>query len=152
MTQDPHQSGASDPYGASQPSRPDATGGQLPDYRPAATGGPGQVPPGSMPPGQMPGPGQYGNPTPTNTSAVVLSVISGVLTLSGICCLVGLIPLIFGILGLTQNASDPEHAKKMTRIGWITLVLLSLVVLVAIIGVVLFATMGGPSTDGYTSL
>ncbi|WP_338750099.1 hypothetical protein [Janibacter alittae] len=138
MTHDPHQSGAPAPYGAAQP----PGGGELPDYRPATTGGPAQVP----------GTGQYGNPTPANTSAVVLSVISGVLTLSGICCLVGLIPLIFGILGITQNASDPEHAKKMTRIGWIVLVLLSLLVVLAIIVAIVFVTVGGPSVDGYVSL
>lgn len=142
MTQDPRWSGQQDPNGGSSPSQPSTTGGQLPDYRPAAAGGPGQVP----------GTGQYGNPTPANTSAIVLSVISGVLTISGVCCVVGLVPLIFGVLGITQNASDPEHARKMTRIGWIVLVLLSLLVVLAIIGAVLFVTMGGPSVDGYASL
>ena len=82
MTQDP-------------PRPPSPDDGGLPDYRPTPAEGP------------IPGTGNYTNPAPANTSAVVLTVVSGLLILSGVGCPVGAVPFIFGILGLTQNSSDP---------------------------------------------
>ena len=127
MTQDPQR-----------PPSPDDGG--LPDYRPTPAEGP------------IPGTGNYTNPAPANTSAVVLTVVSGLLILSGVCCPVGAVPFIFGILGLTQNSSDPENAARMTRIGWIILVLLTVLLVLAIVGAVFFIATGSPSGGVYTSL
>lgn len=105
---------------------------QLPDYRPAAAGGPGQIP----------GTGQYANPTPASPSTIALTIVSGVLTISGICCIVGIVPLILGVVAMTQNSSDPAQAAKLTRIGWIVLVLLSVLFVLAIIGAVIGVMYG----------
>lgn len=140
MTQDPHRGEQPRPDGGPYPSQPPAGGhGRLPDYRPATAGGPGQIP----------GTGQYANPAPANTSAVILSIVSGLLTLSGVCCVVGLVPLILGVLALTQNSSDPEQAAKLTRIGWIVLVVLTIIVLLAILGAVLLVVNGSPSVSSW---
>ena len=116
---------------------------QLPDYRPGPPAGSGQFP-GQFP-GQVPGTGQYAKPNPTSTSTVVLTIISGILTLSGICCVVGLVPLILGVIALTQGSTDPGRAATLTRIGWVVLVGLTILVLLAIVGFVLFVATGDPS-------
>lgn len=139
MTQDPHRGEQPRPDGGSTPPQPSADGpGQPPDYRPAAAGGPGQIP----------GTGQYANPVPANTSALILTIVSGVLTLSGICCVVGIVPLVLGVIALTQNSTDPEQSRKLTRIGWVTLVVLTILLLLALGGMFLYAFLGTPS-GGY---
>lgn len=108
---------------------------QLPDYRPAAAGGPGQVP----------GTGQYTNPAPASTSTVVLTIISGLLTLSGVCCVVGVVPLVLGVVALTQSSRDPARAVQLTRIGWIVLAVLSVLFVLAVIAVVAGVVYGAPA-------
>lgn len=98
------------PYGmpAYGQTGPTGAAGDLPN--PYAPPGPGQQP--SFPTGT------YGRPvTPTNVSAVVLVVVSG---LSMLMCCVPLLPaLIFGIVALTKNSDDPEGSRKVARWGWI---------------------------------
>lgn len=140
MTQDPQWGEHPGPDGGSTPPQPPADGhGQLPDYRPTHPAGPGPIP----------GTGQYAKSNPTSTSTVVLTIISGILTLSGICCVVGLVPLILGVLALTQASTDPGRAATLTRVGWVVLVGLTILVLLAIVGAVFFVATGDPSGGGY---
>ena len=96
--------------------------------------------------GQPPvAPGYYRPPTPPNTSAIVLTVISGLLVITVYCCPIGAIPLVMGILGMAQQASDPEGARRNTMIGWIVLVGLTILALAVVIGIVAIA-IGSEST------
>lgn len=133
MSQDPYPSNRPDPHGEGPysedpyvPNRPDQ-----PAYGPppaAPPPGPGQPPgPGHLP-SHVPPPYLYPAPPPPNSSAIVLTVVSGFLTLTGLCCYISIIPLVFGILGLTKQASDPEGAKQMTKYGWISMAIITVVV------------------------
>lgn len=135
---DPRDDGpySSDPYVQHRPSQP--------AYGPPATA------PLSPPPGQPPAPGAqqypsyvpppliYPPPTPPNSSAIVLTVLSGLTILTGYCCIIGIGPLVFGILGITQQVSDPEGAARMTKIGW---ALFAGMTLLVILGLVLFIVL-----------
>lgn len=156
MSEDPYPNGrpdprddgpySDDPYVPTRPDRPaygPPAGGQPPMGPP-----PGQIPPPGYGPapgyGQAPGPGQphvpppyiYPPPRPLNTSTIVLTVVSGFLTFSGLCCYVSLISLVFGILGLTKNATDPEAADRMTKYGWISLAIITVLAVLGWVGLI----------------
>ncbi len=85
----------------------------------------------------MPPPYAYLQPSPPNTSAIVLTVISGMTVMTGYCCVIGIAPLILGILGITKNTSDPEGAAQLTKVGWIVYAaLVALFLLIAAIIIV----------------
>ena len=148
---DPREDGpySNDPYVPNRPNRPPygpPVGGPPPAGGPPAGGPPppGQIPPpgyGPMP-GQAPGythvppPQLYPAPPPMDTSTVILTVVSGVLTFTGLCCYLSIIPLVFGILGMTKNASDPQEAARMTKYGWISLAIVTVLVVVLFWGFV----------------
>jgi hypothetical protein len=162
---------SADPYAHSQPSASDA-----PPSNPYAQQPPaqpyGQQPPdyGQQQPGysQQPGYGQpgYGQPPPaygqqtyatgphseTNASAIVLTIVSGVVMLST-CFVIGIPSLIFGIMGLTSNATDPAGSRKKAKTGWILFAInFGVVVLLGIAGLALLAanSSSSPSSDfGY---
>lgn len=93
--------------------------------------------PYALPPGPYQPYQPYGAPPPKNTSAVVLTVLSGVAT--ALCCLLGLPSLVFGIVALTRQVTDPASSARMTRYGWITFgVLIGL----GAIGVVVLGVIG----------
>ncbi|CCH78013.1 conserved hypothetical protein [Nostocoides japonicum T1-X7] len=96
----PYGSGTS-PYAAG--SNPYATGGS-----PYPAGPPGA--PGALPGYAVPG-------SRSNTSAIVLLVLSAVLTV--MCCLTQIPAAILGIVALSKKDSDPEGSARLTRIGWI---------------------------------
>ena len=119
--QDPY---AQPPYGQ-QPygQQPPAYGQQAAPYgqdpyaqQPYGQQGYGQQP---VPYGQSPyaAPGTYGQQSRTNGSALALTIISGLATVS--CCLLSAPALIFGIIALTKQTTDPEGSARMTRYGWI---------------------------------
>lgn len=139
------------PYGA--PPATDPYAGAQPAYDPyAATGAHAQ--PGGYPPYQAPGqwqapPAAYGAPPPQNTSALVLTIMSGIVTVS--CCLPGIVPLILGIVALTKNATDPEGSRRLTKWGWIAF---GVGIALAVIGVIVFFVIGaagGFDGGGYDS-
>ena len=138
---DPHGNGpySSDPY-SSDPYVPGGPSGQqqLPAYEP------GRSAPLPQPPGTpLPPPYAYpmGAPTPTNTSAIVLIVLSSLTIFTGYCCYIGIPGLVLGILGVTKQATDPEGAAKLTKIGWISFGALIGLTLLAVAGFILFAVL-----------
>ena len=126
--------GDSNPYAGSsaQPTNPYAATPPPPPYDPYAAPQPAydpyaasasQAQPGGYPQYQAPGqwqapPAAYGAPPPQNTSALVLTILSGLALVS--CCNVFVIPsLVLGIMGLTKNNEDPAGARRLTKFGWI---------------------------------
>lgn len=138
------------PYAAPQPpaqapAAPDPWAGQQPSsgpppYPPQPTQQPygeqpygqpayGQTPYGQQPYGQVDygqspyAPSPYGSPFPTqpqqNNTALALTITSAVATV--LCCLVCLPALIFGIVALSKQSTDPQASLRMTRYGWIAL-------------------------------
>lgn len=146
MSQDPYPSSRPDP----DEGRPYSDDPYAPVDRPQSVYGgppstppPGQPPaPGELPPGApLPPPYPYPPPTPPNTSAIVLTVLAGVATMTGYCCYIGIPGLIFGILGIAQQSSDPEGAARMTRIGWIVCGVLTLLTFLAIAAIIVIAVL-----------
>ncbi|MDT0213170.1 DUF4190 domain-containing protein [Rothia sp. ARF10] len=126
-------------YGAPQAQDPYA--GQQPAYDPYAASG-AQAQPGGYPPYQPPGQWQappvgYGAPPAQNTSAIVLTILSGIVTVS--CCIPGIVPLILGIMALTKNSTDPEGSRRLTKWGWIAF---AVGIALAVIGFVIFIAIG----------
>lgn len=104
------------------------------EYQPTA-----QYPPGYGYGGYAPA----GPPTPTST--IVLLIISGLTTLSGIFVLVGLPALILGIVAIAKNRTAPAEARKLTRIGWITYAAVAALHVLGLVGLLALATAGSMS-------
>jgi hypothetical protein len=117
-----------DPYGQPQPGQQSpAYGQQYPAYgqSPYATGAPG----------------------PSNTSAIILTIVSGLATVTT--CFIGIPSLVFGIMALTSNSTDPVGSRKKARTGWIVLAVNAAVVIVLgiILGIIFFAASNSPSVS-----
>lgn len=143
------------PYAASPPPPPvDPYAAPQPSYDPyAATGAPGAQGgyPAYQPPGQWQAPpAAYGAPPRQNTSALVLTILSGLGLIS--CCQVIMIgSLILGILGLTKNSEDPEGARRLTKWGWVVFAV-SLVLSIIAVGIFFaFGLAGAFDSGGYSS-
>lgn len=130
---------AGDPYAAPQPAYdPYAATGSA-----AMQGGyPAYQAPGQW---QAPPPG-YGAAPTQNTSALVLTIISGITTVT--CCLPGIIPLIFGILALTKNSTDPEGSRKMAKWGWIAYAACIILSILAVVAFIVVGASTGMFDDG----
>ncbi|QKE82580.1 hypothetical protein [Arthrobacter sp. NEB 688] len=152
---------ASDPYGAgpfpSAPPTPPANpyGSPAPAAYPPPPGAgyppaPGAPSPYGIDPAWAPGaPGSpYAAPR-NNTSALVLTIVSGLTTVITIAFCVGIVfipALVFGIVGLTKQSSDPESSRRMARWGWISFgVAIGLGVL-ALVGIIVLAGTNGAFT------
>lgn len=97
--------------------------------------------------GQSPyGPSPYGSPfTPygqqayaapqQSSSALVLTILSAVGCL--LCCLWFAPSLVFGIVALSRQSSDPASSARITRYGWVSVGVMAL--LGVLLGVALFA-------------
>jgi len=73
---------------------------------------------------------------PSNTSAIVLTIVSGV-SMLGTLFFVGIPSLIFGIMALSSNSADPIGSRKKARTGWIIFAInAGVALLVLIIGVI----------------
>jgi hypothetical protein len=149
------------PYGESYGSQPQA----LPYGQQGAAGSPypgpsgygyGQWPYGSPQGGQpadstYPGypyaqPGRQGI---TNVSAIVLLVISGLLTLT--LCIPGLPSLVMSIIALTKQETDPEGSRRLTRWGWVVLAIMVVLGAIAITAIVAWAITHSDELDPYTT-
>ena len=121
------------------PSQPDPYGQPQPGQQHSAYG---QEYPGY---GQSP----YGRgPAPSNTSAIVLTIVSGLSMLSTL-FFVGVPSLIFGIMALASNSTDPVGSRKKARTGWIVyginVAVIVFVVILGVIALVAFSTNGSSS-------
>ncbi|KRE44027.1 hypothetical protein ASG74_04185 [Knoellia sp. Soil729] len=156
--------GESDPYSGSstQPTNPYAATPPPPPADPygvpqaahdpyAATGGAAAQ--GGYPAYNAPGqwqapPAGYGAPPEQNTSALVLTIVSGITTLT--CCLPGIVPLILGIMALTRNATDPVGSRRLAKWGWIAFGI-GIALAVIVIGAVIVFGLAGAFDGGYSS-
>ena len=133
--------------------------GQYPQqpYDPAYGQTPYQQPYGSTAYGQPPyalPPAPYGAPPAKNTSAIVLTVVSG-LALVACCNLLAIPSLILGIVGISKGPDDPQGAARVTRAGWITFgVTTALVVIgwVVFFALAAFGNFDGGGTYDYQEL
>ena len=154
--------GAGTPYTGTPHRGPD-TAARPPAGAPAPyTGTPvDQLPPlGPPPPGGYAGDpvpqrpaGHHGPPGTTPVSTIVLLVTSGLVLLLTIASVVGVVfaaPAVLAIVALTRTTSDPESARRLTRIGWwifAGLLVLGLVLIGVLIA--LFVAFAGTTTGGF---
>lgn len=104
------------PYGQPQPAQPYAAYGQSPYVT--------------------------GPPAETNTSAVVLTIVSAIVMLST-CFIIGIPSLILGIMALSSNRADAEGSRKKAKTGWILFAAnFGVVVILALLGFGLLLAMG----------
>lgn len=121
----PPPSGAPYPYGAGQPPQQPPAGQQNPYGGQTYNPQPGYY---------APPPNYYATgPRRTNVSAVILTIVSGILTFTCYFTLAGIPGLVLGILGLTKQYDDPEGSRRMTRIGWIVVAAVSAVIIVVLV-------------------
>jgi hypothetical protein len=82
-----------------------------------------------------------------NASAIVLTILSGITMLST-CFFIGIPSLIFGIMALTSNSTDPEGSRKKTKTGWIIFAAnVGVVVLLAVVAFVVFIATGNTTSS-----
>ena len=135
------------PYGANPYGQPGYV--QQPYGSTAYGQSPYALPPGPYQPPT--GPYQpYGAPPAKNTSAVVLTVLSGVAT--ALCCLLGLPSLVFGIVALTRVSTDPAGSARMTRYGWITFGVLLGLGAVALVVLGVLGSVNDPNATDFEGL
>ncbi len=135
------QPAGENPYGA-PPAQPPG----VPPYQaapaPPPYGAAGGVP--ASPYASAPSP--YGGP-PRNTSALVLTIVSGI---SIVFCggLLAIPALVFGIMGLTRQSTDPAGSARMARLGWWAYVIgIVVTVLIAVAFFAMFAMAGSSSSE-----
>ena len=84
---------------------------------------------------------------PQNTSAIVLTIISALLSLSCYFTIAGIAPLIFGIMALTKQNADFPASQRMARYGWIAMAIGGAITVLGIIG---FIAVMVTSSDPYS--
>ena len=148
----PAPPGVSSPYGQ-QPAAPRATPPVSNPYAQQPPAPPyGQQPPAPPYGQQYPAYGQQyyatGAPSaPSNTSAIILTIVSGLATVTT--CVIGIPSLIFGIMALTSNTTDPVGSRKKSKTGWIIFAVNAGVIALAVVAIVaiVFATSAGGSSN-----
>lgn len=154
--QQPPQYGAAPQYGQSAPAAAhhphngyDATASKSP-YGQQNGYGPSYSGPGY---GGYEQPGYYVQPqaSGSNTSAIVLTVVSGIGTL--VFCGVGLPSLVMGIIALTKQPNDPAGAARLAKIGWIVFAVLAVLAVIAVIAFIAIGFAAGSTShpSGYYS-
>ena len=141
------------PYDTQQLAQPPVYGSQPNPYgQPTSSYGQQPAPYGAPPVYAQPQPG-YG-PSPytaapsTNGSALALTIISAIGAVS--CCLFTTPSLIFGIVALTKQSSDPEQSAKMAKYGWIAFGISVALAVVAVIGLIAAGSAGWFDDGGYS--
>ncbi|HMM94919.1 hypothetical protein [Phycicoccus sp.] len=144
------------PYPATPAPHPGGTPGYPP---PPAAGGPAPYPYAAPPAGpvgpvgHVPG-SPYVQPA-NNSSALALTIVAAASVL--LCGGVLVIPaLIFGIVGLTKQSTDPEGSRRASRNGWWAYAIGAAVSVLLVIGLIAFLIAAGSSSgdvstsyDGY---
>ena len=112
----------------------------------------GASPYGTTPPAYGSPASPYGTPPPayyqsapaqSNTSALVLTIVSAIGTLS--CCL-PLPALILGIMALTKQSTEPERSAQLTKYGWVAFAVMVGLAVVAFVAIMGFALVSAPTT------
>lgn len=157
------------PYAAPPPAVPYGTAPEPPTYGapppPPAPYPYGQGPAAYSPPVAYVPPVPYGAPAhptaagyqvppmPTtyvaprqNTSAIVLTIVAGIMTVSCYFTLIGVVPLILGIVAMTRQNSDWEGSQRLSRIGWIVMAVLGGL---AVASLIFFMVVGVASSSFY---
>ena len=131
----------SNPYAQQQPAQPygqPQPGQQYPAYSQPY----GQPQPGQQYPAYSQQPYATGPHTEPNASAIVLTILSGIVMLST-CFLIGIPSLIFGIMALTSNSTDPVRSRKKAKTGWIVFAVnFGVVVLLVVAGFAILIATG----------
>jgi len=98
--------------------------------------------------GQYPAYGQsrYATGAPNNTSAIILTIVSGVSMLSTL-FFVGIPSLVLGIMALTSNGTDPVGSRKKSRIGWIIYAINAALVIIFAVGIAALVLITGSTSD-----
>ena len=124
---------------------------------PASPWVPSQPDPYGQPAGQygqaQPGQQYYATgatTAPSNTSAIVLTIVSGVSMLSS-AFFVGIPSLIFGIMALTSNSTDPVGSRKKAKTGWIIYAVNAGIVVLLVVAGIAFLVIGGASSANFNS-
>jgi hypothetical protein len=136
------------PYG--EPPYGQAPYGQPPYGQPPQAAPYGQPPYGQNP--YPPPPVPYGAPQ-QNNGALTLTIVSAVATV--MCCLLCLPSLIFGIVALSKQSTDPQASARMTRYGWIALgicVALAVVLVVVVVALGVFGAFDASTSYDYEGL
>jgi hypothetical protein len=149
--QNPYAAGAPGGYPTARPGPPPVPGAPgtlgagFPPGPPPGYGQPGYGPP--APYGQGPGyaPSPYARPQQTNTSAIALTVVSGLSTLVG--CFFAIPALVLGIMALVKQGESPADSAKFARWGWIAYAIA--VAFVVIGGIIAIAVVASTSSTGY---
>ncbi len=141
------------PYDAQQLAQPPVYGSQPTPYgQPASPYGQQPDPYGAPPAYGQPqpgyGPGPYAAAPQTNGSALALTIISAIGALS--CCLITLPSLIFGIIALSKQSSDPVQSAKMAKYGWIAFGICVALAVLAAIGFFAAGSAGWFDDGGYS--
>ena len=87
---------------------------------------------------------------PSNTSAIVLTIVSGV-SMLGTAFFVGIPSLIFGIMALTSNTTDPVGSRKKSRTGWIIFAVNVGILILLIAGAIALFVVSGTSSTTFDS-
>jgi hypothetical protein len=131
----------SNPYAQQQPAQPygqPQPGQQYPAYSQPY----GQPQPGQQYPAYSQQPYATGPHTEPNASAIVLTILSGIVMLST-CFIIGIPSLIFGIMALTSNSTDPVRSRKKAKTGWIVFAVnFGVVVLLVVAGFAILIATG----------
>ena len=141
------------PYDTQQLAQPPVYGSQPTPYgQPASPYGQQPDPYGAPPAYGQPqpgyGPGPYAAAPQTNGSALALTIISAIGALS--CCLITLPSLIFGIIALSKQSSDPVQSAKMAKYGWIAFGICVALAVLAAIGFFAAGSAGWFDDGGYS--
>ena len=141
------------PYDTQQLAQPPVYGSQPTPYgQPSSPYGQQPDPYGAPPAYGQPqpgyGPGPYTAAPQTNGSALALTIISAIGALS--CCLITLPSLIFGIIALSKQSSDPVQSAKMAKYGWIAFGICVALAVLAAIGFFAAGSAGWFDDGGYS--
>ena len=86
---------------------------------------------------------------PSNTSAIILTIVSGLATVTT--CVIGIPSLIFGIMALTSNTTDPVGSRKKAKTGWIIFAVNVGVLILLIVGAIALFVVSGTSSTTFDS-
>ncbi|WP_435202263.1 hypothetical protein [Janibacter sp. GS2] len=145
MSQDPYPNGRPSPDDGQPYSDDPYVPVNRPQQQPAYGGPPTPPPGGQLGPGAPAAP-PFPYPTakqPANVSAIVLTVVSGLATVTGVCCFVSIIPLVFGILGIVKQDNDPEGAAQMTKYGWISFAVIAALTIIGVLAFIAILVAAG---------